>query len=227
MEKATKIILSKRLKTIYDMVPFGTAIDVGADHGKLIIALANNNKISFGYAVENKLGPYNRLCQEIKKNSINNNILALLGDGIQCLKQYHVDTIIIAGMGGHLIIEILKKNADYLNDVSTIIVDSHNDIPYVRKEIVNFGFCIEDEKIIYEKKTYYEIIKFKKSNHVINLTEEEYEFGPILMRFKSDAFTKKYQDELEQLGNILHIPNLDLNRQTIIKKRIERIKNIL
>ena len=31
--------LSKRLQTIYDMVPKGLAADVGADHGKLIISL--------------------------------------------------------------------------------------------------------------------------------------------------------------------------------------------
>ena len=45
--------LSKRLTAIYKMVPGGIAADIGADHGKLMIALFEDGIISHGYAVEN------------------------------------------------------------------------------------------------------------------------------------------------------------------------------
>ena len=99
--------LSKRLQTIYDMVPKGLAADVGADHGKLVISLFKNGIIEKGYAIENKQGPYQRLVQAIKEEGVIDNIIPLLSDGIRDIPDY-VHTVIIAGMGGDNILKILK-----------------------------------------------------------------------------------------------------------------------
>ena len=56
-----EIKISKRLETIASMVPKSVVADIGSDHGKLMIELFNSGKITKGYAVENKKGPYNRL----------------------------------------------------------------------------------------------------------------------------------------------------------------------
>ena len=79
------IILSERLSTIYKMVPKGVVADIGADHGKLIIALFEGGIISHGYAVENKKGPYTRLVKALTDRGLEEDIVPLFSDGIRDL----------------------------------------------------------------------------------------------------------------------------------------------
>ena len=108
--------LSKRLQAIYDMVPNGVVADIGSDHGKLIISLFQNGIISKGYAIENKKGPYSRLVKAIEDSGCSDSIVPMFSDGISELPS-DVDTIVIAGMGGFNIIEILKAHPLKLKNV--------------------------------------------------------------------------------------------------------------
>ena len=69
--------LSDRLTEIYKMVPKGIAADIGADHGKLMIALFEGGIITHGYAVENKKGPYNRLVKALEERHLEEDIVPL------------------------------------------------------------------------------------------------------------------------------------------------------
>ena len=123
--------LSKRLQAIYDMIPSGVAADVGSDHGKLIISLFEGGVISKGYAIENKKGPYSRLVKAIKDSGCEDHIIPMLSDGISELPS-DVDIVVLAGMGGINIIDILKAHPSKLKNVGTIVVDAHNAIPEMR-----------------------------------------------------------------------------------------------
>lgn len=216
--------LSSRLKTVYDMVPKGIAYDVGSDHGKLIISLIENNKINFGYAGENKIGPYNRLKSEIDKSSKKANIKALLNDGINDLPK-DVNILLICGMGGTLINDILNKNKQNLIKVEHIIVDAHNAIKDVRVNLINLGYKIYEEKIILEKDIFYEIIHFIKGQSE-DLNELEIEYGPILLKDKSKTFIDKWNKRLEEINYLLSFVNNEVRREQLILEA-ERIKQIL
>ena len=79
------IKLSKRLKIIHDMVPNSVAADIGSDHGKLMIALVESGKITKGYAVENKEGPFERLKKNLANAGVDQQVTALFSDGIKNL----------------------------------------------------------------------------------------------------------------------------------------------
>ena len=74
--------LSNRLQAIHDMLPKGVTADIGSDHGKLMIALFKNGKLTKGYAVENKKGPYQRLLKALEKEELLDKIIPLFSDGI-------------------------------------------------------------------------------------------------------------------------------------------------
>ena len=190
------------------MVPKGVAADIGADHGKLIIALFEGGIISHGYAVENKKGPYNRLVKALKEKGLEEDIVPLFSDGIKDLPSA-VHTVIIAGMGGSLIIDILKKYPSKTKQIDTLIVDAHNAIPKVREEVCKLGFVIADEKIVREDDIFYEIIKFVRAD-IAAYGENDIEFGPILRQEKSAIFKAKYESRINELS-----------------REKERIKNIL
>ena len=217
--------LSERLSTIYKMVPKGVAADIGADHGKLIIALFEGGIISHGYAVENKKGPYNRLVKALKEKGLEEDIVPLFSDGIKDLP-CAVHTVIIAGMGGSLIIDILKKYPTKTKQIDTLIVDAHNAIPKVREEVCKLGFVIADEKIVREDEIFYEIIKFVRAD-VATYGENDIEFGPILRQEKSAIFKAKYENRIHEIDNLLNNKNLPESRINELSREKERIKNIL
>lgn len=217
--------LSKRLQAIYDMVPSGVAADVGSDHGKLIISLFENGVISKGYAIENKKGPYSRLCEAIKNSDAKDGVVPILSDGISELPA-DVDIVIIAGMGGHNIIEILKSHLSKLKNVRTIIVAAHNAVPEMRMQICKMGYVIADEDIVNEAGKYYEIIKFI-TGECAYLNDPDYEFGPILRNEKSITFKEKYQTRINEIDNLLSTKKLSPERIVDLGKEKERIIKVL
>lgn len=217
--------LSERLKTIYNMVPKGVCADIGADHGKLMIALFEGGIINHGYAVENKKGPYLRLVKALQERNLIENIVPLFSDGIRDLP-ISVGTVIIAGMGGNNIIDILKKYPSKTKQIQTLIIDAHSCIPKVRKEVSELGFVIADEKIVEEENVYYEIIKFIRAD-VAYYGENDLEFGPILRTEKSATFKEKYQHRIVEINYLLQSKKLPEKRVNELHKEKRRIESIL
>ena len=211
------IKLSLRLQTIHDMVPTSVVADVGSDHGKLMIALFESGRINRGYAIENKRGPYNRLVEALTEEKIEDVIIPLFSDGIKDLPSI-VSTVVIAGMGGETIINILKAHPEKLKNVDTIIVDAHSEIPALREEVSKLGYTIADEKIIKEEEVFYEIIKFIKSD-IAFYDNEDLEFGPILRQEKCATFKEKYQSRINEIDNLLS------KNKKLPEARIQQLNN--
>ncbi len=219
----SSVKLSKRLQVIHDMVPKSVVADVGADHGKLIISLYEDGIISHGYAIENKKGPYERLVKALTEAGVIDEIVPLLSDGIKDIPPI-VDTVVIAGMGGSLIVDILQKSPLKLPQIKTLIVDSHNNVPFLRKKVCDMGFVISDEKIIEEDGIYYEIIKFVRSETQY-YEESELEFGPLLSKEKNDVFKAKYQQRIKDIDELLkkNLPEEKVSKLLNEKERINRV----
>ena len=206
------------------MVPSGVVADVGSDHGKLIISLFENGVICKGYAIENKVGPFNRLKKAIEENNATG-ITPMLSDGISELPS-DVNIIVIAGMGGFNVIDILKKNPGKLKNVDTIVIDAHNAIPQLRKQVCKMGYVIADEDIICEAGVYYEIIKFI-AGEAKYLDNPDLEFGPILRNEKCITFKEKYQSRIKEIDNLLSKHNMPKEKIDELNFEKERIRSVL
>ena len=216
------IRISKRLKIIHDMVPNSVTADIGSDHGKLMIALVESKTIMKGYAIENKEGPFERLKNGLTKNGVIDKVMPIFSDGIKDLPA-DVRTIIIAGMGGLNIVNILKSHREKLAHVETIIIDAHTAVPIVRKEVCQMGYAIADEKIIKEDNIFYEIIKFVKAESAI-ISDEDLEFGPILRREKSATFKEKYKNRINEIDAILAKGSLPESRIAFLNNERQKLE---
>lgn len=215
--KANK--LSKRLSTIYDLIDQGSSVaDIGSDHGLLVIELFKNKKCQKLFCNDNKIGPFNILHDHISKLNTTD-IEVSLSNGINKIPNY-IDTVVIAGMGGELIVEILKKDAYLLKNVKTLILQPNTLSSFVRKEVTEMGYKIIDEKIIWEKH-FYEVIKFGQGYESYN--DDDYLFGPILRKEKSEIFIKMLANKRVKLEKILQ-NDLDERKKCLICEEIERIK---
>lgn len=217
--------LSKRLQTIYEMVPYSVTADIGSDHGKLMIALFNDGRIPKGYAVENKKGPYERLVKALKEVNIDEDVVPLFSDGISELPP-SVGTVVLAGMGGDTILKILLDHKENLKNVQTIIIDAHTNTPKLRKEISELGFIIADEKMVEEDGIYYEIVKFIRSDIAL-YSDKDIEFGPILRMEKSPLFKQKYEARIKEIERLLANKALPENKINVLCEEKSKLLNII
>ncbi len=109
--------LSLRLSAIADMVTEGNRlVDVGCDHGYLPVYLVHTGRIQRAIAMDVREGPLSRAREHIEDYSLSAYIECRLSDGLEALKAGEGDTLVIAGMGGPLMEQILTR--EHIEDYS-------------------------------------------------------------------------------------------------------------
>ncbi|MFA6889878.1 MAG: tRNA (adenine(22)-N(1))-methyltransferase TrmK [Bacilli bacterium] len=183
-----------RLETLAQTIPPYTRFaDIGCDHGYLI-ALALKQGVQFAQAIDNKVGPLENAKRNLK--SFQGQVLFTLDSGLNSLDP-SMDCIVLAGMGGRLIVDLLKENAEKLSQISRIIVEPHKNIQLVRQYLSTHGFKIVLETMIEEESILYEIIVFEKGYCVYSA--DELLFGPFLLQEKSPIFMRKWTKAHQEL----------------------------
>lgn len=205
--------LSKRLLCIANMVTTNSIIDVGCDHGYLDIYLTNKGIKCLATDISENC--IKKAKENFKKYNVD--IETKVTDGIKGIKLEDNQSIILAGMGAHTIVEIIKKY-QLKND---LIISAHNNIDFLRKEITKLNYKIDSEKYVVENNKLYIIIKFV--NGKIEYNDYDYILGPILKTDKD--FLKLKIKEYENLVNIL--PNKEIDKINYYKDIINYCKGNL
>jgi len=218
--------ISSRLKLIASFVDDNShVIDVGCDHALLDIFLVQTKTNIKVIASDVNKGPLEGARKNISLYNLENKIEIKLDDGIRGINQ-DTDTIIISGLGGETIIDILKEDISRLKNIKTIILSPHSDIYDVRKEIISLGYKIENEIFTYEQNKPYTIIKFIKGKETY--TDDELYFGPIILKNRNEYFYKYYNELNKKNKKILeNIPRNNILLKKEKEEEIFRIENIL
>ena len=197
--------LSQRLKTVASMVPKGAYLaDVGSDHAWLPIHLIESGKIDWAMAIDNKMGPFLRMRENVSHSpKAANRIVCSRSDGISEIAD-SVNTLTICGVGGLLACQMLESHPEKLVNISTIIIDPHRDLVAVRKRVCELGYHIADEEMVYEDHVFYSIIRFAKGAPEIPYTNNELAFGPVLMRKGGGNYSAWLLAQKEKLKKILN-----------------------
>ncbi len=150
------IRLPKRLEKIVSMVPpCGVAADIGCDHAYVAIALRESGRAEHVLACDVRPGPLQQAEKNIVRAGLSDSIETRLGDGLQPVKAGEADTVIIAGMGGELMLRIL--NGRY-RDFQRFILSPQSDIAKVRETLLQEGLHIEEEAMLAEDGKYYVVL---------------------------------------------------------------------
>lgn len=150
--------ISKRLCTAASYVRNGAVVaDIGTDHAYLPIHLALENKIQRGLASDINEGPIARARENIHKYGLDNIIDTCVADGLDDIEAYAPTDIIICGMGGELIAQIIDKSV-YVKKIGVrLILQPMTSIKELRKYLQN-GFSTVAENIVFEDNKLYQII---------------------------------------------------------------------
>ena len=74
-----------------------------------------------------------------------------LSDGLQMLDADEADTLLISGMGGALICQILEAKEEVTKSAKELVLSPQSEIFLVRKCLHCMGFCIAHEEMLLDQ----------------------------------------------------------------------------
>ena len=232
----SKIKLSKRLEEVALCVGSNaTVADIGCDHGFTTIYLIENNMAKCGIAMDINKGPLERAKIHIKEAGLEERIQTRLSDGLAGLEKGEADTILISGMGGALIKEILMAKTEVACSAKELILSPQSEIHLVRRCLHELGFFIESEKMVFDMGKYYVIIKALRDDMIgmskmhgksYSLSSQKYDtadyvYGKYLIDTKDKVFCEFLEKEKNRMEKVIaSLKRSGMSEEEICKQNI-------
>lgn len=195
--------LSERLMAIANFVPKNSIVaDIGTDHGYIPAYLIENNISKKVIGTDISKGSLDKIIEYIKELKFEDKIDTRLGDGLEVIKPYEVDTVIIAGMGGLLIRDILENHRKVSDSIIDFILQPMVAQKELREYLIENNFEIVGEELVKEENKYYEIIHARKGKSLIE-KEVYYEISPILIQDKHPLLKEFVENKIGAANKIL------------------------
>ena len=150
------IKLSKRLEAVAQLVTPGSKVcDVGTDHGYIPIYLLQTGICKSALAMDVNEGPLMRAMKHIEGYGLCDYIVTRRSNGLEAMEAGECNSVVIAGMGGGLMIRILEDGFTKLEVVKELILQPQSDIEQVRRFVRTHGFMIDRQDMVEEDGKYY------------------------------------------------------------------------
>lgn len=191
--------LSQRLETVASCVPRGSRVaDIGTDHGYVPIWLVEQGIADHAIAMDVRKGPLMRAQEHIVQHKLEGRIETRLSDGLLELRPGEADTVVIAGMGGELMLRILRDGAHVWDSVARFVLSPQSELEVFRRGLESMGFAIEEEIMLREEGKYYTVIVAVRGS--MHYGEGfRYRYGDCLIRKKSPVLLEYLEQERQKL----------------------------
>lgn len=211
--------LDERLKIVARQIYSETHVDIGSDHGHLLVALLAAGRIQRGIAIENKQLPWENSFRSLRGLSAD----VRFADGLAGLAENEADSLSICGLGGKTIVQILTSFPSRIP--SQVIAQPNNREDLVREWGMQSGFHLVRE-FQTSCSSHFVVLCFERSFAAVDPAydglplEESLFFGPHLLRESSVDFHSRLLEERDYLRSF---PRL----QGIGRKRLMAIERVL
>ena len=218
--------ISSRLKLIAEMVKTPTVADIGTDHGHLPIYLVKSGKVIRALAADINPGPLDGAKKNISHWELEDFVETRLCDGLCGINPEEYTTCVIAGMGGLLIMDILRKNLPQAQGFKQLLLSPQRDVRALRVFLHKNNFRITDEELIAEHGKYYNILDAAKG-HEPAYDEKGYMFGRKLIEKRSPALKQMVAAEIFKTNSILTGLNGHNVRKAELELYLQHCKEVL
>ncbi len=183
------IKLDARLKMAADEVRQGKrVVDIGTDHAYLPAYLIENSICPSAIAADIGKGPLENARKVVgASKDLSEKIELRLSDGLKEIKSHEAEDIVIAGMGGILISEILSAAPWVKDEEKRLVLQPMSHAEDVRKYLCENGFEIIKEKACTDGRHNYIIIVAEFRNKENDKNEAFYYKGLIQSDKSEDA----------------------------------------
>ena len=176
--------------------------DIGTDHGYVPIWLYEQGRIPSALAMDLREGPLQRAKEHIRMHGLDEKIKTRLSDGLEKLLPGEADSIVIAGMGGMLVVKILTQGQAVLDSVQELILQPQSDLDAVREYLHRTGFVIVQEEMVFEEGKYYPMMK---AVHGENTDDRKiwFLYGRLLLENRHPVLESYLQKEYDSCCKLL------------------------
>ncbi len=224
-----KPTLTPRLKTIAELIDNSEKMaDIGTDHAYLPVCLTDCGKCKTAIASDIRTGPLERANATVKKYNMNGLIELRFGAGLETItKDDNVDTIVIAGMGGLVISDIINSSKEIVKAAKHVILQPMTMVPELRTYLYSAALGTIDEYLAFENEKIYNIISLKINPNAkpTELTDAEALVGRSLIESRPNGFDKYLKSLVHKLEN--QISGLSGGTTSDAKEKLKKAKTML
>jgi len=215
------------LAAIAAEIQYRSIIDIGTDHAYIPIYTCQNGLTDRAIACDINPGPLEIAKKNINNFGLNKMIETRLCSGFDAVKPGEAECAVIAGMGGGLIIDIIKNAHNVVQALNSLILQPQLDIPSVRRYIHLVGYRITKECLVEDASKFYNVIVCEKGEDA-SYTEAEYIIGKKLIESHSETFEKYLRKQLVSLEKIKsNIKNAEGGLENSGKQRFQEIQSLI
>lgn len=228
--------LSERLLAVTDLItPCDVVADVGCDHGYTSIYILQNKLAKRVIATDVNEGPLKKASQNVRIYECADKVDLRLSNGLEKYEPGEVQCIVISGMGGNLMVDILEKGKTVAESAGQIVLQPQSDIARVRHYLKDNGYNIISESFIKEDGKFYPMMKAVRGE--MNWDREIFFiYGKILLReenpvlhefliYERDYYVNLYRD-LACADNTQSVRNRLREVETALKYNDEALSMI-
>ncbi len=201
--RASQPVLSGRLQMVAELLPPGQRIvDIGTDHAYLPISAILNGRCGEAVAADVRSGPLHKAAVNIKRFALSDKISLKQTNGLAGIEQRPGDVVVIAGLGGLEMIDIIK-NATVIWPL--LVLQPQKSAPQLRRFLLESGYQITAEKLCLDNgRLYLALLAQYNTNSVDEVQTEheaaDYYLGPVLRRDQPPLFTEYLLKQREQVA---------------------------
>ncbi len=209
------LVLDKRerFEKLVSKIEYRTLADIAADHCYISLLALITDKVDFVIASDLNKAPLEIGKANIKAFGVRyeDKIETRLGSGVSTIKDGEVESVIIAGIGGNLMLNLLKQEESKLKTFKQLILQPQNEEIEMKRYIHSIGYTIKEECFVCEKGMDYIILNCINEVEEKPYTEEDYVLGRIV-----DTET------LEERNSLLR---RRYNKMLRLKDKLDKIEN--
>ena len=152
--------MSARLEAIVELAERGDILcDVGCDHAHVPIRLLQSGCYRRVIGMDVIAGPLGKAAGNLSLYGMEDLVELRLSNGLDAFSAGEADTLVITGMGGTLMEDILLRQPEKTASFSALVLGPQSDPEKVRAALRRLGFIIKKEKLIFEDGKYYPVIR--------------------------------------------------------------------
>lgn len=153
------IELSKRMQSVADMIqPCDAVGDIGCDHAFVSIYLVEQHRAKRVIASDVRRGPIAIAKRNIEAMNLSDQIEIRMGDGLDTIVPGEVNAVVLAGMGGMLMIDILERGEEVVTRCDQLVLQPQSDIEKVRRYLAEKEYHLADEQMLIDAGKYYNLL---------------------------------------------------------------------
>lgn len=225
--------ISKRIEFIMENLEnVETLADIGTDHGYVPLMALERQICNKAIACDINKDPLDKARLNAILEGVGDELEFRLGGGFEPLNVNEVNEVVIAGMGGNLIRDILEDDIEKVKSVEYLILVPAQNPEVLREYLYKNNYEIIKEDLCFDEGIYYELFKVRSAEgHATELDSIYYEISPVLLRNRNPLMKDYLQFKLDEynriLGFITEATVAANKRREEIKEKISIITSML